>query len=140
MPYCITLRARSDTRIITGWYSGSDCRWSTDHKRRQVFDNKHRAKAIRQELRILCPRNAEVINIEDERDALKAGIKALCATIPRVMLNYPDHTPPGEDYRQLAHRLRELAQETHRPYARQELLRLSGIYDRRAEHLDRRSD
>ena len=69
-------------------------------------------------------------------DALKAGVKALCATPPRVMPVYPDHTPPSEDYRQLAHRVRELAQETRRPYARQELLRLSGIYDRRAEHLD----
>ena len=56
------------------------------------------------------------------------------------MLDYPDPSPPSEDYRQLAHRLRELAQETSRPYARQELLRLSGIYDRRAEHLDGRAD
>lgn len=72
--------------------------------------------------------------------ALKAGVKALCATSPRIMLDYPDQASPSEDYRQLAHRLRELAQETRRPYARQELLRLSGIYARRAEHLDRRSD
>jgi hypothetical protein len=69
--------------------------------------------------------------------ALKAGVKTLCATTLRVMPDYPDHAPPSEDYRQLAHRLRELAQETRRPYARQELLRLSGIYHRRAEHLDR---
>jgi hypothetical protein len=73
-------------------------------------------------------------------DALKAGVKALCATTLRVTTDYPDPTPPSEDYRQLAHRLRKLAQETSRPYARQELLRLSGIYDRRAEHLDRRAD
>jgi hypothetical protein len=73
-------------------------------------------------------------------DALKAGIKVLCATTPRVMSDYPNHAPPSEDYRQLAHRLRELAQETRRPYARQELLRLSGIYDRRAKHLDRSAD
>ena len=73
-------------------------------------------------------------------DALKAGVKALCATTLRVMSDYPDHAPPSEDYRQLAHRLRALAQETRRPYARQELLRLSGIYDRRAEHLDRCAD
>ena len=73
-------------------------------------------------------------------DALKAGVKALCATTPGVMPDYPDHAPPSEDYRQLAHRLRELAQETRRPYARQELLRLSGIFARRAEHLDRRAD
>jgi hypothetical protein len=58
----------------------------------------------------------------------------------RIMPDYPDQAPPGEDYRQLAHRLRALAQETRRPYARQELLKLSGIYDRRAEHLDRGAD
>jgi len=73
-------------------------------------------------------------------DALKAGVKALCATTPRVMPDYPDRAPPSEDYRQLAHRLRELAQGTRRPYARQELLRLSGIYARRAEHLERRAE
>ena len=73
-------------------------------------------------------------------DALKAGVKALCDTVPRAMPDFPDHVPPGKDYRQLAHRLRKLAQETRRPYARQELLRLSGIYDRRAEHLDRGAD
>jgi hypothetical protein len=68
-------------------------------------------------------------------DALKAGVNALCANTPRVMPDYPDHAPPSEDYRQLAHRLRELAQETRRPYARQELVRLSRIYDRRAAYL-----
>ena len=73
-------------------------------------------------------------------DALKAGVKALCGTSPSIMLDYPDHAPPSEDYRQLAHRLRALAQETRRPYARRELLRLSGIYDRRAEHLDKGAD
>jgi hypothetical protein len=73
-------------------------------------------------------------------EALKAGVKALCAISRRNMPDYPDHAPPSEDYRQLAHRLRELAQETRRPYARQELLRLSGIYDRRAEHLGKRAD
>jgi len=73
-------------------------------------------------------------------DALKAGVKALCATVPCAMPDFPNHAPPSQDYRQLAHRLRELARETRRPYARQELLRLSGIYDRRAEHLDGRAD
>jgi hypothetical protein len=51
---------------ITGWYDGSRGRWSTDHKRR-LFDNKHEAKSIRNELRSLCPRNAKVINIEPEQ-------------------------------------------------------------------------
>jgi hypothetical protein len=68
MPYCITLRSRTDPRIITGWYAGSACRWSTDHSRRRMFDNKHDARAVCRELRSLCPRNAEAINIEAARD------------------------------------------------------------------------
>ena len=63
MPYCITLRSKTDKRI-TGWYDGSHSRWSTDHKRQQLFEKKRDAKPIRQELRKLCPRNAAVINIE----------------------------------------------------------------------------
>jgi hypothetical protein len=66
MPYSITLQCRIDA-TITGWYDGSRSRWSTDHKRRMLFDNKHEAKLIREELRSLCPRNAEVINIEPEQ-------------------------------------------------------------------------
>jgi hypothetical protein len=69
MAYCITLRSRTDTRIITGWYAGSACRRSTDHKRWKVFDNKQDARAVCDELRDLCTRNAKVINIEDaQRD------------------------------------------------------------------------
>ena len=64
MAYCITLRSRTDTRIITGWYDGTSCRWSTDDNRRKMFDNKHDAAAVCRELHNLCPRNAEVINIE----------------------------------------------------------------------------
>lgn len=68
MPYCITLRSRTDERI-TGWYAGSKtCRWSTDHNRRKRFDNPHEASAVCQELRHLCPHNAAVINIEVTRD------------------------------------------------------------------------
>ena len=69
MSYCITLRSRTDTRIITGWYAGSACRWSTDHEMRKVFDNKRDAAAVCRELHNLCPRNAEVINIEVAQDA-----------------------------------------------------------------------
>jgi hypothetical protein len=65
MSYCITLRSKTDTRIITGWYAGSACRWSTDQERRKVFDNKRDAAAVCREL---CPRNAEVINIEVAQD------------------------------------------------------------------------
>ena len=66
MTYSITLRSRIDA-TITGWYDGSRSRWSTDHRRRRLFDNKHEAKSIREELRSLCPRNAKVINIEPEQ-------------------------------------------------------------------------
>ena len=64
MPYCITLRSRPDRRIVTGWYDGSNCRWSTDHKRKKLFDKKRDAKPVRRDLRNLCTRNAELINIE----------------------------------------------------------------------------
>ena len=62
MPYSITLRSRTDA-TITGWYDGSRSRWSTDHTRQRLFDNKHEAKSIRDELRYLCPQNATVINV-----------------------------------------------------------------------------
>jgi hypothetical protein len=66
-PYSITLRSRTDA-TITGWYDGSSSRWSTDHTRQKRFDDKHEAKSIRDELRGLCPRNAEVINVEPKAD------------------------------------------------------------------------
>jgi len=66
MLYSITLRSRTDTRI-TGWYDGSRSRWSTDHTRQRLFDSKHEAKSIRDELRNLCPPNAKMINVESEK-------------------------------------------------------------------------
>jgi hypothetical protein len=84
MPYCITLRARTDTRIITGWYVGSACRWSTDHRRRKVFDNKQDVRAVCHELRDLCPRNAKVINIEDAPDDLSREVRLLAISSPSV--------------------------------------------------------
>jgi hypothetical protein len=66
MYYSITLRSRTDAKI-TGWYDGSGSRWSTDHTRQNLFDSKHEAKLIRDELRRLCPRNTEVINVEPAR-------------------------------------------------------------------------
>ena len=66
MPYCITLRPRTDA-LITGWYDGSDSRWSTDRYRQKVFDSKRDARPVCDKLRTLCPRNAEVINIEVEQ-------------------------------------------------------------------------
>jgi len=69
--YCITLRSRIDARI-TGWYDGSESRWSTDHKRQNLFDKKRDAKPVCQELRKLCPRNAKFINVEP---AYKVGLE-----------------------------------------------------------------
>jgi hypothetical protein len=60
--------ARSDERI-TGWYDGSNSRWSTDHRRQKLFDKKRDAKPVRHELRKLCPRIADVINIEPSNGA-----------------------------------------------------------------------
>jgi hypothetical protein len=67
MAYCITLQSRTVGRI-TGWYTGSNSRWSTDHTRRKVFDNKHAASAICHELRSLCRRNAKVFEIAIAQD------------------------------------------------------------------------
>jgi hypothetical protein len=66
MSYSITLRSKTDAGI-TGWYDGSTSRWSTDHTRQKRFDDSHEAKHIRDELRNLCPRNANVINVEPEQ-------------------------------------------------------------------------
>ena len=67
MPYRITLRSRTDARI-TGWYDGSHSPWSTDRNRQKVFEKKRDARPVCHELRRLCPRNAEVINIEAEQE------------------------------------------------------------------------
>ena len=67
MRYCITLRSRTD-ELVTGWYAGRNCRWSTDHNRQKRFDDQHEASAVCQELRNLCPRNAAVIQIEVAQD------------------------------------------------------------------------
>jgi hypothetical protein len=78
MPYCITLRSRTDAKI-TGWYAGSrTCRWSTDHNRRKRFYNPREVSAVCQELRNLCPRNAAVINIE-----VIGGDRQLSVVLPK---------------------------------------------------------
>jgi hypothetical protein len=66
MAYCITLRSKTEMRV-TGWYVGGNCRWSTDHKRRKLFDELRDASPVCHELRALCPGNAELINIEAAR-------------------------------------------------------------------------
>ena len=72
MPYCVTLRSRTDARI-TGWYAGGNLQWSTDHTRQKLFDNPRDAAAVCDELRDLCPRNAPGINIELAQDDQSAA-------------------------------------------------------------------
>jgi len=67
MLYCITLRSRTDASI-TGWYDGSQSRWSTDRQRQKLFHKKCDARVVCHELRKRCPRSAEVINIEAEQN------------------------------------------------------------------------
>jgi hypothetical protein len=63
MPYCITFRSKSDADP-TGWYTGDNCRWSTDYKRRKLFDQREDAEPVAVRLRELCPGNAGNINVE----------------------------------------------------------------------------
>ena len=67
---------------------------------------------------------------------MQVNVKALVATVPRDKFDDADHASPGDEYRQLARCLRDLAQKCHRPYARRELLKLSQIYERRAGYLE----
>ena len=63
MPYCITFRSKSDA-YPTGWYTGDNSRWSTDHKRLKLFDQREDAEPVAVALRELCPTNADNINVE----------------------------------------------------------------------------
>ena len=62
---------------MTGWYAGSGCQWSTDRKRRKVFDKIRDASPVCDELRALCPRNAAFINIETARHDLSRDMAPL---------------------------------------------------------------
>jgi hypothetical protein len=48
-------------------------------------------------------------------------------------------TVSGDDYRELAFKIREIARQSRLPVARRELLRLAANYDQRAGHLDQAS-
>ena len=87
MPYCITLRSRTDSRI-TGWYAGRNCLWSTDRNRQKRFDNPRDAGTVCRELRSLCPRNAKVINIEVTGDD-----RQLSVVLPKPAKPEPNRRP-----------------------------------------------
>jgi hypothetical protein len=58
-----------------------------------------------------------------------------------LMSEPPDSAPPPDSahYREIAHRLRELARGCRFPGARRELLDLAASYERRADHLECRA-
>jgi hypothetical protein len=79
MLYCITFRSQSDARI-TGWYTGNNGRWSTDHTRKKLFDQKEEAEPVAMALRERCPANAENIKVRDpsrSRPHPRRGIRTL---------------------------------------------------------------
>jgi hypothetical protein len=73
MPYCITFRSKSDA-YPTGWYTGDNCRWSTDYKRKKLFDRREDAEPVVVRLRELCPSNAESINVETRSADVKSDL------------------------------------------------------------------
>lgn len=58
---------------------------------------------------------------------------------PSFLAVAPPSLPNGNDYRELAVRIREIARQTRLPFARRELIRLAISYRRRGDHLDRRN-
>src|SRR5271170_1800779 len=58
---------------------------------------------------------------------------------PILLTEAPPSLPSGNDYRELAVKIREIARQTRLPFARRELLRLATSYQRRGDHLDRRN-
>jgi hypothetical protein len=65
MIYWIAFRSRPDARI-TGWYTGDNACWSTDHMRRKIFEYKEEAEPVAAALRARCPNNADNIHVETE--------------------------------------------------------------------------
>jgi hypothetical protein len=59
--YQITLRDR-ETQTVVGYYNGS---WTTDQGRATALDRREAAEAHAACLRDRCPRNAELIKVEE---------------------------------------------------------------------------
>ena len=93
MLYCITFRSKLDARI-TGWYTGSESRWSTDHTRKKLFGHKEEAEPVAMALRELCPHNAENILVETHGvgDAIPATSEGFAVPRNRLVQN-PEGAP-----------------------------------------------
>ena len=59
--YRITLRARA-TQTVVGYYDGS---WTTDRRRALELRKREVAEAHAGRMRELCPRNADLIKVEE---------------------------------------------------------------------------
>ena len=59
--YQITLRDR-ETRTVLGYYNGA---WTTDRQRAIALPKREVAEDHAARMRDLCPRNAELINVEE---------------------------------------------------------------------------
>ena len=59
--YQITLRDR-ETQTVVGYYNGD---WTTDRQRAMALRKREVAEAHAARLRDRCPRNAELINVEE---------------------------------------------------------------------------
>ena len=59
--YCVTLRDR-ETQTVVGYYNGA---WTTDRYRAIALPKREVADDHAARMRDLCPRNAELINVEE---------------------------------------------------------------------------
>ena len=59
--YHVTLRDR-ETQAVVGYYDGS---WTTDRRRAVALRKRDAAEAQAARMRDLCPRNADLINVEE---------------------------------------------------------------------------
>jgi hypothetical protein len=59
--YHVTLRDR-ETQTVVGYYDGA---WTTDRRRALALRRREAAEAHADRLRERCPRNADVINVEE---------------------------------------------------------------------------
>ena len=59
--YCVTLRDR-ETQTVVGYYDGS---WTTDQRRAVTLRKREAAEAHAARMRDRCPRNADLIKVEE---------------------------------------------------------------------------
>jgi hypothetical protein len=59
--YCVTLRDR-ETQTVVGYYDGA---WTTDGRRALTLRKREAAEAHAARMRDRCPRNADLIKVEE---------------------------------------------------------------------------